>query len=50
MHTRSDNEEIMAGSDTDEIIGELFESFLQRYEKNLEEKMKGSDFEYDGWC
>ena len=31
MHTRSDNKEIMTGSDTDEIIEELFESFLQRY-------------------
>ena len=31
MHTKSDNEEIMTGSDTDEIIEELFESFLQRY-------------------
>ena len=29
MHTRSDNKEIMNGSDTDEVIGELFESFLQ---------------------
>ena len=48
MHTKSDNEEIMAGSDTDEIIEEIFESFLQRYEQNLEEKMKCSDFEFDG--
>ena len=28
MHTKSDNEEIMNGRDTDEIIGGLFESFL----------------------
>ena len=48
MHTKSDNEEIMTGSDTNEIIEELFESFLQRYEQNLEEKIKGSDFEFDG--
>ena len=48
MHTRSDNEEFMNGSDTDEIIKELFESFLQKYEENLQEKMKGSDFEFDG--
>ena len=48
MHTKSDNEEIMTGSDTDEIIEELFELFLQRYEQNLEEKMKGSDFEFGG--
>ena len=48
MHTRSDNEKIMNGSDTDEVIEELLESFLQRYEQNLEEKMKGSNFEFDG--
>ena len=36
MHTKSDNKEIMTGSDTNEIIEELFESFLQRYEQNLE--------------
>ena len=48
MHTKSDNEEIMNGSDTDQIIEELFESFLQKYEENLQEKMKGSEFEFDG--
>ena len=48
MYTRSDNEEFMNGSDTDEIIKLLFESFLQKYEENLQEKMKGSDFEFDG--
>ena len=48
MHTRSDNEEFMDGSDTDEVIKLLFESFLQKYEENLQEKMKGSDFEFDG--
>ena len=48
MYTRSDNEEFMNGSDTDEIIKLLFESFLQKYEQNLQEKMRGSDFEFDG--
>ena len=48
MHTRSDNEEFTNGSDTDEIIKGLFQSFLQKYEENLHEKMKGSDFEFDG--
>ena len=48
MHTKSDNEEIMNGSDTDEIIKELFKSFLPKYEENLQEKMKGSDFQFDG--
>ena len=48
MHTRSDNKEIMNGKDTDEVIKELSESFLQRDEQNLEEKMKGLEFEFDG--
>ena len=47
MHTTSDNEEFMNGTDTDEIIKGLFQSFLQKYEENLQEKMKGSDFEFD---
>ena len=48
MHTRSSNEEIMNVSDTDEIIKGHFESFLQKYEESLQEKMKESDFEFDG--
>ena len=47
MHTGSDNEEFMNGDDTDDIKG-LFESFLQKYVENLQNKMKGSDFEFDG--
>ena len=48
MHTGSINEEFMNGSDTGEIIKELFKSLLQRYQENLQEKMKGSDFVFDG--
>ena len=48
MYTRSDSEEIMNGSDTDEFIKLVFKSFLQKYEENLQEKMRGSDFEFDG--
>ena len=48
MHTRSDSEEFINDSDTDEIIKGLFESFLQKYEEHLQKKMKGSDFEIDG--
>ena len=48
MDTRSNNEEFMNGSDTDEIIKGLLESFLQKYEENLQEKMRGSKFEFDG--
>ena len=36
MHTRSDN------------IEQLFRSMLQRYEENLQNKMRGSDFQFDG--
>ena len=48
MHTISANEEFMNGSDTDEIINELFRSLLQRYQENLQEKMKSTDFAFDG--
>ena len=48
MHTRSDNEEFMNGSDTDEIIKELFKSLLEIYQGNLQEKMRGSGFAFDG--
>ena len=41
MHTKSNNIEIMAGSETDE---KLFKSFLQRYQEALEKSMKGSEF------
>ena len=44
MHTKSHNIEIMMGRETDKIIKELFESFLQNYHKDLEEIMRGSKF------
>ena len=43
IHLKSDNTEIMMGSETDEIIEELFESLLQRYRERLEESKNGSD-------
>ena len=48
MHTKSDNKEIMIGRDANEVIKELFKSILQRYQEGLQEKMRGSDFEFDG--
>ena len=48
MNTKSNNIEIMIGSDTDEVIEELCKSLLQRYQENLEEKMRGSEFVFDG--
>ena len=47
MHTRSDNIEIMIGDDNDDIIEELFKSFIQKYEENLQNKMRGLDFDFD---
>ena len=47
MHTKSSNVEIMIGSETDEIIEDLFESFLQKCQEGLEESMRGSEFVYD---
>ena len=35
MHMKSDSMEIMIGSNTNEIIKELFKSFLQRYQEGL---------------
>ena len=48
MHTSSDNIEIKVGDDNDDIIEELFKSFIQRYEENLQNKMRASDLEFDG--
>ena len=36
MHFNSENIETVIGSETDEIIEELFESLLQRYQEGLE--------------
>ena len=36
--TKSNNIEIMVGSKTDDVIKELFESFLQRYQERFEKK------------
>ena len=44
MNTKSNNTEIMIDNETDEIFEELLNSLLQRYQKGLEEKMRGSDF------
>ena len=38
----------MDGSNIDEVIKLLLKSLLQKYQENLQEKMKGSDFIFDG--
>ena len=48
MYTKNDNIEIMIGSNTSEVIEDHFKSLLQRYQENLEEKMCGSEFGFDG--
>ena len=44
MDSKSDNLEITMGNETDDIIKELLKSFLENYQKNLEEKMRDSKF------
>ena len=48
MYTRSNNIEIMFGDGNDDIIEQLFESLLKKYEEDLQNKMRGSEFEFDG--
>ena len=48
MYTKSINVEFIIGSDTNEVIEDLFKSLLQGYQENLQEKMKGSGFVFDG--
>ena len=47
MHTEKRNIEIMMGNESDEIIEELCESLLQKYQEGLEESMRGSEFIFD---
>ena len=48
MHTRSVSEEFMSGGETEEIAERLCRSLLQTYQDNLQERMRGSDFIFDG--
>ena len=47
MYTRSFCEEIMSGSETEEITEKLIMSLLQKYQDNLQNKMKGSGFMFN---
>ena len=47
MTTKSDNIEIMVVSETDDIIEELSESLLQKYQERLEESMRRSNLYFD---
>ena len=47
MDSKSNNLELLMGSETDDIIKELFKSFLQGYQEGLEKKMRGSEFVFE---
>ena len=48
MYTRSTPEDIIIGSETEEVAENLIMSILQKYQNNLQNKMKGSDFIFNG--
>ena len=48
LYTRSFCEEIMSRSETEEIIEKLIMQLLQKYQDSLQNKMKGSDFIFNG--
>ena len=47
MHTKSNNVEIMNGTDTSDAINNLINSFMTRYQERLEVKMKGSSYTFE---
>ena len=44
IHTKSDNKDVLMSNKTNDVIEELFQSLLQKYQEGLEESMKGSNF------
>ena len=44
MHSKSDNIKFMPYHNANEVVNELFESLLSRYQIGLETPMRGSDF------
>ena len=48
MYTRSIPEEIIIGCETEEVAEKLIMQILQKYQDNLQNKMKGSDFIFNG--
>ena len=47
MHTKSDNVEIMNGTDTSDAIHKRIDSFMKRCQEGLETKMKGSSYIFE---
>ena len=48
MHSKSDNIEVMTYDNTNEVIKEIFELLLSRYQIGLETSMRGSYFIFNG--
>ena len=48
MYTRSTPEEIIIGCETEEVTENLIMQLLQKYQDNLQNKMKSSDFIFNG--
>ena len=48
MYTRSTPEEFVIGSETEEVAEKLIMQLLQEHQDNLQNKMKGSDFIFNG--
>ena len=47
MYSKFDHFEIMMGTNTNEIIRNIFNSLLRRYQGGLQESMRGTDFVFD---
>ena len=47
MHSKNDNIEFMPYDNVNEVVNELLESLLSRYQIVLETSMSGSDFIFD---
>ena len=47
MHSKSDNIELMINDKADEVIEQLFQSLLLRYQIGLETSTKSSEFVFD---
>ena len=47
MHSRSNNIEFMPYDNANEVVSELFESLLSRYQTGLETSMRGGYFIFD---
>ena len=47
MHLKNGNIEFMSYDNVNEVVNELFESLISRYQIGLETSMRGSDFIFD---